>query len=63
MAKAKTHAKGERASARPILCCQRVRVIDGNLPPGWIRATRILLNGMERLRAMEDSSEITKPQE
>lgn len=32
---------------------ERVRVNDGDVHPGWIRATAILLRGMERLRLQE----------
>ncbi len=35
---------------------------EANLPPGWVRATAILLRGMERLRAAESCRESGNPQ-
>ena len=38
----------------PFRCVERVRLSPGNdVHPGWIRATAILLRGMERLRLQE----------
>ena len=36
----------------PLRCVERVRLSpDERLHPGWVRATSILLRGMQRLRA------------
>lgn len=34
---------------------ERVRVTSGDVHPGWVRATSILLRGMERLRLQESA--------
>ena len=38
--------------SEPFRCIERVRLSpDSEVHPGWVRATAILLRGMERLRA------------
>ena len=39
---------------------ERLRTTSGDVHPGWIRATSILLRGMERLRSLE-AAEILSP--
>ena len=49
----------EKAPARPspgaslLRVTERIRTTTGDVHPGWIRATSILLRGMERLNAHE----------
>ena len=45
-----------RKPPEPLRCLERVHLSSGkdDIHPGWIRATAILLRGMERLKAQSD---------
>ena len=49
----KPHSRFHQLEPQPMRVTERVRVNDGDVLPGWIRATAILLRGMERLRLQE----------
>lgn len=49
------------STPRLLAVTERMHATTGEVHPGWIRATSILLKGMERLKLQEASKQAVEP--